>query len=56
MTRVSQIEKLILVKQALAEKYDRLSQSRNSVPGRSHMSRKAEHYRKQVASLRLLAR
>ncbi|MDA0657724.1 MAG: hypothetical protein O3C60_02685 [Planctomycetota bacterium] len=56
MSRVSQIEKLIVVKQALMEKYDRLAQARNSVPGRSHMTRKAEHYRKQVATLKLLAR
>jgi len=54
MSRQKNLEKLLEVKKSLAEKYDRLAQARNSAPGKQHMNRKAERYRKQVANLQRL--
>jgi hypothetical protein len=48
---MSKAEHLIQVKQALADKYDRLAKLSGSRPRRARYKRHAESYRRQVQAL-----
>jgi hypothetical protein len=49
---MSQERTLIDVKQALADKYDRLSRNAGSKPKRQQFAHRATHYRRQVEQLK----
>ncbi len=51
MTRRTEMETLLNVKTALAEKYDRLARQRCSKPLKRRLFRQAEAYRRQAADL-----
>jgi hypothetical protein len=51
MTRKSVNENLVRVKTALAEKYERMAQTRNSKPRRENLTRVARRHREQAANL-----
>jgi len=51
MTRRTEIENLLNVKTALAEKYERLARQRSSKPLKKRLFRQAEAYRQQAADL-----
>ena len=50
MTRKSKVENLVKVKTALAEKYEQMVRTRNSVPRRENLLRKAKRFRDQAAN------
>lgn len=51
MTRKSEMENLVRVKTALADKYQRLAATRNSKPRRENLLRTAKRYRDQAANV-----
>jgi hypothetical protein len=52
MTQQSQIENIVEVKAALADKYERLARMRRSKPAKLRLLRHAERFRHQAASAR----
>jgi hypothetical protein len=52
MTRKSEVENLVRVKTALAEKYERRARNRKSRPGQATAKRTAERYRQQASNVR----
>ena len=52
MTHQSQIENIVEVKAALAEKYERLARMRRSKPAKLRLLRHAERFRHQAANAR----
>jgi hypothetical protein len=52
MTHQSQIENIVEVKAALADKYERLARMRRSKPAKLRLLRHAERFRHQAANAR----
>ncbi len=52
MTKKANRENVVAVKTALAEKYERLAQTRQSKPGKQRLLRRAERFRSQAANAR----
>jgi len=50
MTKASEKKNIIEVKIALAEKYERLSRTRRSKPGKARLLRHAERFRSQATN------
>ena len=50
MSKKSQIENIVKVKTALAEKYERLARDRSSKPAKARLVRHAERFRSQAAN------
>jgi hypothetical protein len=50
MTRKSELENIVQVKTALAEKYERRAQNRKSQTGQATAKRMAKRYREQAAN------
>jgi len=51
MTLKSEVDNLVRVKTALAEKYERRARNRKSQPGKATAKRNATRYREQAANL-----
>jgi len=56
MTRKSELENIVRVKTALAEKYERRAQNRKSQTGQASAKRIAKRYREQAANAGRTAR
>jgi hypothetical protein len=52
MTQHSQLENIVEVKTALADKYERLARTRRSKPAKLRLLRHAERFRHQAANAR----
>jgi hypothetical protein len=52
MTLKCEVENLVRVKTALAEKYERRARNLKSLPGQATAKRTAERYRQQAANVR----
>jgi hypothetical protein len=50
MAKKSQVENMVQVKTALAEKYERLARDRSSKPMKARLIRRAERFRAQAAN------
>jgi hypothetical protein len=49
MTKKSELNNIVEVKTALADKYERLARARQSKPGKARLLRRAERFRAQAA-------
>lgn len=50
MTRKSQLQNIVDVKTALADKYEQLARTRRSKPAKARLLRRAERFRSQAAN------